>query len=198
MSIVIAAINNETCHIASDSRCTDIGANGNLVVLTENFKKVGKLFDNVAIGFAGGVAECHDVVQTVSEICSKGISKQFADIVASVCFDYLLRRHLGNPSSNIQMLIGGKCSDGRMRLHRVICSPHIDDHRPILEPIESISPTEWQYAVVSSLEFGDPIVEETMSRGGRITDLMAQTIVAAARKNPTINSNIRWADVRLW
>ena len=197
MSIVIAAINNELCHIAADSRCTDIDSNGNFVVLTESFKKVGKLFDNVAIGFAGGVAECRDVVQAVAEICNKSLTKQFADIVASECFDYILKQHLNNPLSNIQMLIGGKCSDGRMRLHQVICSPHVDNHRPILEVVESNHSAQWQYMVISSLRAEDPFVDQIMQLDGRITDKMAHVITIASRKNPTINNNIRWADVRL-
>ena len=86
MSIIMAVGNRHHLILASDGRVSDTDANGNHIVLDENFKKIFRLSRSVCVLIAGNRNQCMQIVHilqgnmlasTMPQLCMEAICDIF-------------------------------------------------------------------------------------------------------------------------
>ena len=170
MSIVIGAVSSDTLYLIGDNRITYTNKITGESFYQDNFEKVKRITEDVAIGFAGQSRLAIELYNSIIKNVEAHKLQPFSDNVTAFCSEYI-KHFFFNGESNIQIIVGGYDSNHNLCLYKILFSPQIgfiDNDSPIIERSDYPKEGGWRYSVISALDRSDKTVEIGMNSPGDI------------------------------
>lgn len=170
--------------LMSDGRFSGEDAYGNWGVISEDFRKIKRIQNNLYIAFAGHVKDCNAVITaTIAQTSTTTTVEEYTDIIVTWIESNADYKHT---DFNAQIIVVGLNSFGRLKINVVRCF----NHALTTERNNLLSGP--RFTVCSPLDPSDDFVTPLMNQGKDLFEQMKEVVIEAAKRDRTINDHIAY------
>lgn len=192
MSVVVNVCDSNFTMMVSDNRLVKIDMAGNIEPVSDHFKKIFRINENILIGFVGDALQCQN---TMHEICKYNLRELTLDRIKDIVKEFLEKQKNEINKLGVRVILSGRQSNGKFITYAYDSSDNFSE--VIYDPGDKMCLV---YGVPKGLDkfcnYGEiidsAIRDNKFNSTSELVKIIGNAIYEISKLNPVVNNVISY------